>query len=78
MARTHVAAGPLRELMGVLSMPPAPRPLGQPVAVDVAVLATLGQLIPADAVISNDLAPRRRSFLGGVIHAARARRARRP
>jgi DNA-binding CsgD family transcriptional regulator len=62
MARTHVAAGPLRELMGALSMAPAPRPPGQPVAVDVAVLTALGQLIAADAVVFNDLAPRRRSF----------------
>jgi hypothetical protein len=41
---------------------PAPRPPGQPVAVDVAVLTALGQLIAADAVVFNDLAPRRRSF----------------
>ena len=61
MARTHVAAAPLRELMRALTIPAAPRPLGQPVAVDVAVLAALRQLLSADHVIFNDLAPRRRA-----------------
>jgi DNA-binding CsgD family transcriptional regulator len=61
MARTHVAAAPLRELIRALTVPAPPRPLSQPVAVDVAVLAALGQLVPADQVIFNDLAPRRRS-----------------
>lgn len=61
MARTHVAAAPLRELMRALTIPAAPRPLGQPVAVDVGVLAALRQLLSADQVIFNDLAPRRRS-----------------
>ena len=60
MARTHVAAAPLRELMAALSAPP-PRLLGQPVALGVDVLAALGRLIPADAVFFNDLAPPRRS-----------------
>jgi DNA-binding CsgD family transcriptional regulator len=60
MARTHVAAAPLRELMAALSAPP-PRLLGQPVAIGVDVLAALGRLIPADAVFFNDLAQPRRA-----------------
>jgi DNA-binding CsgD family transcriptional regulator len=66
MARTYVAAGPLLDLMRALTASPPPRPLDQPVAVRLSVLAAFGRLIPADEVNFSDLAPQRRSFWTGL------------
>lgn len=61
MGRNGVDAAALRELTRLLTMPPV-QSIGAPVVVDPVVLITLRELVPADEVVFNDLAPRRRSF----------------
>lgn len=64
MARNGVDAAALRELSRLLALPPD-QPNGASVALDLAVLVTLGQLVPADLLVFNDLAPRRRGMWAG-------------
>jgi len=58
MARDMIDAVAVRELVRALTAPPVG---GAPVVVPPAVLRTLGELVPADFVAFNDMAPRRRS-----------------
>lgn len=57
MTRAQVAAGPLRDLVRRLASPPSAGPSGDVATVDPSVLAVLRLLVPADAVVFEDLGP---------------------
>ncbi len=61
MAGIGLNAAALCEFMAILAAPPVSPGQALPVMVDRALLATLGELVSADVVVFNDLAPRRRS-----------------
>jgi DNA-binding CsgD family transcriptional regulator len=65
MARTTVDAAPLRTLVQSLTGPIPEQPAGSPVVIAPALLRMLAQLVPADFVVFNDMAPRRRAQWAG-------------
>jgi DNA-binding CsgD family transcriptional regulator len=61
MTPRTVDAEALRELVAQLTTPLRPRPAGRPVAVSSRILSLLADVVPADLVVFNDLAPRRQT-----------------